>query len=141
MANNPTGSIQPITISLPFSINRFGNIATTNDQKKIWSDRVRSAVGTALTQRVMRPAYGTAIPQLLFDSVDVVRAALESEINSVFANYLPTLIFEEAVINYDERQNILSLDVRYRLPDGEEELVTLGVATLNGNEIIREELS
>jgi hypothetical protein len=59
----------------------------------------------------------------------------------VFANYLPTLIFEESVINYDERQNILSIDVRYRLPDGDEELVTLGVATLNGNSIIREELS
>lgn len=141
MLNNITSSIQPIAISLPFSINRFGGITTTTDQKKIWSDRVRSAVGTALTQRVMRPTYGTAIPQLLFDSVDVVRAALESEINSVFANYLPTLIFEESVINYDDRQNILSIDVRYRLPDGEEELVTLGVATLNGNNIIREDIS
>lgn len=141
MLNSSTSSIQPIALSLPFSINRFGNVTTTTDQKKIWADRVRSAVGTALTQRVMRPTYGTAIPQLLFDSVDVVRAALESEINSVFANYLPTLIFEEAIINYDDKQNILSLDVRYRLPDGEEELVTLGVATLNGNDIIREEIS
>lgn len=141
MPNSPTTSVQPLALSLPFSINRFGGISVTTDPKKIWSDRVRSAVGTALTQRVMRPTYGTAVPQLLFDSVDIVRAALESEINLVFANYLPTLIFEESVINYDERQNVLSIDVRYRLPDGEEELVTLGVATLNGNSIIREELS
>jgi phage baseplate assembly protein W len=141
MLNNSTNSVQPVAISLPFSLNRFGNVSTTSDQKKIWADRVRSAVGTALTQRVMRPTYGTAIPQLMFDSVDVVSAALESEINAVFANYLPALIFEESVIEYDDRQNVLSIDVRYRLPDGEEELVTLGVATLNGNQIIREDLT
>jgi phage baseplate assembly protein W len=141
MLGNSTNSIQPVAISLPFSLNRFGNVSTTSDQKKIWADRVRSAVGTALTQRIMRPTYGTAIPQLMFDSVDVVSSALESEINSVFANYLPALIFEESVIEYDERQNVLSIDVRYRLPDGEEELVTLGVATLNGNQIIREDLT
>lgn len=141
MLNSITSSIQPISISLPFSINRFGGITTTTDQKKIWADRVRSSVGTALTQRVMRPTYGTAIPQMLFDSVDVVQAALESEINAVFANYLPSLIFEESIINYDDKQNILSIDVRYRLPDGEEELVTLGVATLNGNAIIREDIA
>lgn len=141
MLNNSTTSIQPIAMTLPFSINRFGGISTSSDQKKIWSDRVRSAVGTAITQRVMRPTYGTVIPQLLFDSVDVVSAALESEINKVFATYLPALIFEESIIEYDERQNVLSIDVRYRLPDGEVELVTLGVATLNGNQIIREDLA
>ena len=141
MVNTTSISSQPIAMTLPFSIDRFGNIATTVDQKKIWSDRVRSAVGTAVTQRVMRPDFGTAIPQLLFDSVDVVRDALESEITLVFANYLPVLGFEELNINYDERQNILSVDIRYRLPDNTEELVTLGVATLNGNEIIREDIA
>lgn len=141
MLGNSANAIQPIAISLPFSINKFGTISSTSDQKIIWADRVRSAVGTALTQRVMRPTYGATIPQLLFDSVDVVRAALESDINSIFATYLPSLIFEESIIDYDDRQNVLSIDIRYRLPDGEEELVTLGVATLNGNQIIREDLA
>jgi len=140
MASRLPGTIQPLAISMPFTIDRFGGIATTTDQRKIWGDRVRSAVGTAVTQRVMRPTYGTAIPQMLFDSVDAVTAALEAEINTVFANHLSALIFEEANINYDDKQNVISLDVRYRLPDGDEELVTLGVASLNGNQIIREEL-
>lgn len=141
MLGNSINSIQPITISLPFSINKFGTVSTTSDQKKIWADRVRSAVGTALTQRVMRPTYGATVPQLLFDSVDVVIAALESDINAIFSTYLPSLTFEESLIDYDNKQNIISIDVRYRLPDGEEELVTLGVATLNGNQIIREDLA
>lgn len=140
MASKLPGTIQPLAISMPFTIDKFGGIATTTDQRKIWGDRVRSAVGTALTQRVMRPAYGTAIPQMLFDSVDVVIESLEAEINTVFANYLSELVFEEASVTYDDKQNIISLDVRYRLPDGNEELVTLGVASLNGNQIISEEL-
>lgn len=141
MANTISTSVQPIAMTLPFSIDRFGNIATTTDQKKIWADRVRSAVGTALTQRVMRADFGTAIPQLLFDSVDVVREALEAEITLVFANYLSVLGFEELDIQYDDRQNVLSVEIKYRLPDNTEELVTLGVATLNGNEIIREDIA
>jgi phage baseplate assembly protein W len=141
MADVKVGSVQPIAMTLPFSIDRFGNISSTTDQKKIWADRVRSAVGTALTQRVMRPEFGTAIPQLLFDSVDVVREALQSEINLVFANYLSVLSFEELNIEYDDRQNVLSVDIRYRLPDDTEESVTLGVATLNGNQIIREDIA
>lgn len=140
MASKLPGTIQPLAISMPFTIDKFGGIATTTDQRKIWGDRVRSAVGTALTQRVMRPAYGTAIPQMLFDSVDVVTETLEAEINTVFASYLSELVFEETSVRYDDKQNIISLDVRYRLPDGNEELVTLGVASLNGNQIIREEL-
>lgn len=141
MLNKSTNAIQPVAITLPFSISRFGTISSTSDQKIIWADRVRSVVGTAVTQRVMRPTYGTVVPRLLFDSVDVVTAALESDINSAFATYLPSLIFEESILQYDDRQNVLSIDVRYRLPNGEEELVTLGVATLNGNQIIREDLS
>lgn len=141
MLNKSTNAVQPIAITMPFSINKFGAVSSTSDQKIIWADRVRAVVGTAVTQRVMRPTYGTVVPRLLFDSVDVVTAALESDINSAFATYLPSLIFEESILQYDDRQNILSIDVRYRLPDGEEELVTLGVATLNGNQIIREDLS
>lgn len=140
MAIKLPGTTQPLAIAMPFTIDKFGGIATTTDQRKIWGDRVRAAVGTALTQRVMRPAYGTAIPQMLFDSVDVVTETLEAEINTVFANYLSELVFEETSVRYDDKQNIISLDVRYRLPDGNEELVTLGVASLNGNQIISEEL-
>ena len=141
MSEITAGSVQPISIAFPFSIDRFGNISTTTDQRKIWADRVRSAVGTALTQRVMRPEFGTAVPQLLFDSVEVVREALEAEINLVFANYLSVLSFEELSIEYDDRQNVLSVDIRYSLPDNTEESVTIGVATLNGNQIIREDIA
>ena len=51
-----------IAMSLPFSIDPYGKVSSTTDQKKIWADKVRSVLGTALRERVMLPTFGTLIP-------------------------------------------------------------------------------
>jgi phage baseplate assembly protein W len=140
MIQNPN-SLKPIAISLPFTFDAFGNIATTSSQEKIWADRVRVAVGTVLGERVFLPDYGTTIPQKLFDTPEVVTSAITTDIQAVFAQSLSALSLNEVIIDYDEAQNIISVDILYSLP-GEDDLeaVTIGIATLSGNNPITEDL-
>jgi phage baseplate assembly protein W len=141
MIVNPNAP-KPVAVSLPFSFDAFGNVAVTTSQEKIWGDRVRVAVGTALGERVFRPDYGTTIPQALFDSPDAVKEVIEQDISSVFAQFLPALSFSEVIVDYDSMQNIIAVEVLYSLP-GEDELenVTIGVATLSGNNPITEDIA
>lgn len=141
MIQNPN-SLKPIAISLPFTFDAFGNVATTSSQEKIWGDRVRLAVGTALGERVFLPDYGTTIPQSLFDSISVVQAAIESGIQAVFAQSLDALSLNEVLIDYDSNQNIVAVEVLYSLPgEDESESVTIGIASLSGNNPITEEIA
>ena len=132
---------KPTAISLPFTFDAFGNVTSTSLQEKIWGDRVRLAVGTALGERVFRPDYGTSIPQSLFDSPEVVEEVIRQDISSVFSQFLPSLSLNSTSVNYDSNQNIMSVDVLYSLPgEDESEVVSIGIASLSGNNPITEEL-
>lgn len=128
----------PVGISLPFTIDEFGNVASTTDQKRIWANKVRSAVGTVLRERLFRQDFGTSIPTKLFDSVDAVTEVVTGDITAAFSRYLPSLGFNNATISYDDLENIISIEVSYSLPDDTEQSVVLGIASIDGNNIISE---
>ena len=133
-------SITPIAITFPFRIDEFGKVATSTDDKKIAADRVRAVVGTAIGERPFRPDFGTTIPSRVFDSVEIVEELVKNDIGRAFSKYLPTLTLSDVVITYDDRQNIIEVEILYQLPDGVDSSVTLGIASILNNEIIREEL-
>lgn len=133
-------SVTPIAISLPFRIDEFGNVATTTDDQKIAADRVRSVVGTAIGERVYRPDFGTTIPSRLFDSAEVVEELISSDIGRAMSKYLPTISLSEVIVRYDDRENIIEVEVLYQLPGGVDSSTTIGIADILNNEIIREEL-
>lgn len=133
-------SITPIAISFPFRIDEFGNVATTTDDRKIAADRVRSVIGTAIGERVFRPDFGTTIPSRIFDSIEVVEELIRTDIGRAFSKYLPTLTLSDITIVYDDRENILEVEIFYQLPSGVDDSTTVGVASILNNEIIREEL-
>ena len=127
-------------ISLPFRIDDFGNIASTISQEKIWADRVRSAVGTRLNERVLTQEYGTEIPEAVLDSPSIAVAAIEEEVETAFIRDLPTLELESVVAAYDEFTGVVSAEVSYFLPSKEQTSVVIGIATLLNNSPIKEEL-
>jgi phage baseplate assembly protein W len=133
-------SITPIAISFPFRIDEFGNVATSTDDRRIAADRVRAVVGTSLGERVFRPDFGTTIPSRVFDSVEVVEELIKTDIGRAFSKYLTTLTLSDVLIAYDDRQNIIEVEVLYQLPDNTDGAVTIGIANILNNEIIREEL-
>jgi len=132
--------IYELAIALPFSIDDFGSVATTTSQSKIWADRVRSAVGTALSERVFRENYGTTIPSKLWDSVDTMSEIIQEQIETVFNRDLENLTLDEVDVNYDERKETIFAEISYFLPNNEQTSITIGVATISPTEPIVEEL-
>ena len=131
-----------ITIALPFSINSLGEINTTTDQKKIWADRVRSAIGTALRERVMRPSFGTAVTSAIFEGADQAAEEVDSEIRLAFARLLQLLRLEQTNITTDSTTGEITVEVIYKLPNEEvvDTSVIIGRVILTGANPIFEEL-
>jgi phage baseplate assembly protein W len=127
-------------ISLPFRIDDFGGIASTISQEKIWADRVRSAIGTKLNERVLTQEYGTEIPTAALNSPDLAITSIEEEVETAFIRDLPTLELESVIATYEESTGVLSAEVSYFLPSKEQTSVVIGIATLLNNNPIQEEL-
>ena len=132
--------VSEYAISLPFRIDDFGGVANTSNQINIWADRARSAIGTALAERIMRPDFGTEIPATSFDSVSNMQNLIEPEINKAFQTWLPLLELNSVTVSYDEPSNYITAEVLYTLPNREQTSVSIGVAVLNGNSPIQENL-
>ena len=128
-----------VALSLPFSVDPYGKITTTNDQRKIWADRVRSVLGTTVRERVMRPGFGTLIPFALFDTETSAASQVETEVNQAFIQQLNLLRLDEVNVTVDEYTNVLTVEVVYALPNSEIVSTVVGVARIDGAQPIYEE--
>lgn len=125
--------VSEVAVSLPFSISEFGTVATTSSQEKIWSDRVRSAVGTAVGERVLRPDYGTEIAASVFSTLEAAAETLKQEVELAFSRDLRLLRLISTKVTIDESTSSLEAEITYALPNRAVEVVLLGFATLLGN--------
>lgn len=137
MAKSP---VYEIAMTLPFTIDDFGNVSNTTSQTKIWADRARSAVGTALGERVFLPEYGTTIPETLFDGVDAMANIIESQVSEVFIRDLPLLTLTSVAVAYNEGAETIFAEIEYELPNKDQASISVGVARINANEPLTEEL-
>jgi len=128
------------TFALPFSIDSYGNINSTSDQSKIWTDRVRSVLGTTVRERVMRPGFGTLIPFSLFDTESSAISQVTTEVNKAFITQLTLLRLDKVNVTIDEYTNVLTVEVIYALPNNEVVSTLVGVALIDGANPIYEEL-
>ena len=127
-------------ISLPFSIDTSGSIGTTTEQSKIWSDRVRSVLGTSLRERVMRPTFGTLIPFSLFNNVENAVEEIREEVTRAFDRYLQLLTLQDTTVEQDLYTNTLKITVTYALPNQEVNTTSIGYVTIQGTLPMYEEL-
>jgi phage baseplate assembly protein W len=127
-------------ISLPFSIDPYGRVYSTQLQSKIWSDKVKSVLGTTLRERVMRPNFGTLIPYSLFNSETSAVAEITSEVNSAFVGQLPLLSLQKVNVTSDQYSNVLTVEVIYGLPNSEVVSTVVGLVLVQGAKPIYEEL-
>ena len=118
-------------ISLPFTIDGYGNILKTSSQVEIWEDRVKSAIGTAFGERVMRSNYGTKIPEIFFDTQDTLTAGIKKEVAAVFASYLPILTLIDVLVRYNELEGTTTADVFYSLPNQTTTTTSVNIVTIN----------
>ena len=100
-------------ISLPFSFNSAGEVSYTTDEKKIIQDRLGLAIMRRPGGRVMRPSFGSAIYEALFeDEQSAIDIATEA-VASCFVEFFPYLVLTEVIPIQDE-DGTLELEVVYR---------------------------
>jgi phage baseplate assembly protein W len=129
-----------VTIALPFSIDPYGKVSSTTSQSKIWSDRVRSIIGTTLRERLMRPTLGTLIPYALFESATSSEAEVKAEVTKAFDSQLPLLRLKETTATIDEYTNIMNATIVYDLPNNETVTTNIGLILIQGTTPAYEEL-
>ena len=134
-----TVKVTEVAIALPFSIDAYGRVAQTTDQRKIWADKVRSVVGTALNERVMRPLFGTDIPLAIFENQDSASDIVQDLVATSFNTQLPRLELQSVSTAFDSYSSTLNLEITYALPNEEVVSTTIGFIALSGNLIPYEE--
>lgn len=129
-----------VAISLPFRFSEYGKIADTSDSTRIWGDRVRSAVGTMMNERVMLPRYGAKIPAHVFNNQSELADRIDSEVHRVFNEYLPSLTLEAVTMSFDEGSGTFSADIVYALPNDRVVSTNVGFASISGTSPLIEEM-
>lgn len=110
------------TIALPFRFTESGGVDTTVSEKKMWSDRVLSAIFTRPSERVMRYSYGSGATGLVFEPEGFAIKEAELTIASAFSQWLPELKLTSVKANIESGEladNALVISVNYSLPSGE----------------------
>ena len=127
-------------MSLPFSIDSYGNVAVTSEQSKIWADRVRSVLGTMLRERVMRPDFGTVIPYSLFNGETSATDEVRAEVAKAFGSQLQLLTLDQVNVTMDEYTNVMNVEVVYALPNNEIVSTVVGLVLVDGANPLYQEL-
>lgn len=130
-----------VAISLPFTIDPYGKVGSTQSQQKIWQDRVLSVIGTTLRERVMRPDFGTIIPYALFDGVETATSEVEAEVRTAFSRQLRHLNLDKVEAVVDEVTNVLKVTITYDLPNNQKVTTNIGLISIAGTLPSYEELS
>lgn len=119
-------------IALPFSFDANGGIFSTNDQKKIMQDRVVLAIMTLVSERVMRPAFGTRTRGATFENNSSAITLIKQEVAQGFTKMLPylSLIDVDASISQDDGHLDVSITYKYGSSQNPE-TVTVKTDTLN----------
>jgi phage baseplate assembly protein W len=132
--------VKEVAISLPFRFSEYGKIADTTDSPKIWGDKVRSAIGTMMNERVMLPRYGSKIPTHVLNNQAELADRIDSEVHRVFNEYLPALTLESVKLVLDEGTGTFSADVVYALPNDAVVSTNVGFASISGTSPLTEEM-
>jgi len=133
------------TIDFPFGFNRssdgtyIASLATTDDQRKIWKNRILLVLSTRPGERVMRPNFGSNIYRVVFEPENVAGEIAREAISRAFVDWLPSLELREIKPYFDKDSGNLIINIIYGLPNGEPDSVTINTGIFNrSGELIQE---
>lgn len=131
--------IREQAIALPFTINAYGGISYTTAQEKIWADRVKVAINTGITERLVNLNYGTKISSEIFSEQTVAEDTTRAEIQRIFETSLKLLTLNSIEITFDEITNETTAEVSYSIPDGRDNTLRVGTAVIIDGNLASEE--
>lgn len=122
----------PKAISLPFSFDSSGAVAYTQDEKKMWQDRVVLVLMTRLGERVMRPTFGSEVKNSLFETEDAAVTMIKKSVAVAFSRWLSQLELLNVTTSVDRVDGFIVLEVGYRYsPRENEQRVKIKTAILS----------
>jgi len=122
----------PKAISLPFSFDSSGAVAYTQDEKKMWQDRVVLVLMTRLGERVMRPTFGSEVKDSLFETEDAAVTMIRKSVSVAFSRWLSQLELISVTTTVDPVDGFIVLEVGYRYsPRENEQRVKIKTAILS----------
>lgn len=128
-----------VQIALPFSFTNSGAVNVTNNENKIWSDRIIVALMTRVGERIMLPKYGSNVASSVFENEDDAVSIVERELPGIFARWLPDLTIIATSVKLENKEladNTLAISVEYLLPNKQKSITTtkvkLGTFTQTG---------
>lgn len=102
------------TLRVPFDIGPTGRIGRADSPYDAANQYLKVLLLTRISERVMRPGYGTEVRDGLFDVVDEVTiASMESEIRDAVREWEPAVSIE--AIEIDAVGSMVRIDILYRL--------------------------
>jgi len=101
-------------ISLPFSFDSSGALSYTTDEKKILQDRVVLVVMSRLSERVMRPTFGSTAPDAAFESQETAESSIKQAITVGFSQWLKPLTLTKTIVEIDPIDGYLVATVQYK---------------------------
>jgi phage baseplate assembly protein W len=118
-------------ITLPFSFDASGGVSYAVDEQKIWQDRVAIVVMTKLRERVMRPTFGSSVPNVVFENLSTGFTLAKQSIESTFTTWLPQLKLVSVTGEVDDNANALIIQITFKYREEDETTVRLKTAILN----------
>jgi phage baseplate assembly protein W len=117
--------------TIPFSFNNIGQTSATEDPKQYWKQRIVLVLATRFGERVMRPDFGSDLYTALFENEAMAADIAQRTINIAFNTWLRELQLIEVIPSYDYTTGYLDVYVRYNLPTGDEDNVSINTAIFN----------
>ena len=104
--------------AFPVRTDRAGRIALVSGEREV-EESLRLVLGTAFGERPMRPEFGCAIHDLIFDPADTSLAGLIAyEVRASLIRWEPRIDVDDVDVTFDRDHSTLAyIDVHYRLRD------------------------
>jgi phage baseplate assembly protein W len=121
------------TLAFPFKVSPKGTISTINDQKAIWSNKVKSVIGTLLKERVMLPSFGSRLNEVVWNTEGFAKQHVREFVSQAFITWLPTLTLEEVDVSNVDDTGQITISISYTLPNNTSSTAVIGIVGISGN--------
>ena len=126
-------SYKETTLAFPFKISSKGTVSIIDDQEAIWSNKVKSVIGTLVKERVMLPSFGSRLNEVLWNTESFAKKNVSLFIQQAFATWLPNLNLVEVIVSDIDNSGYLNISISYLLPNNQNSNTTIGIVAISGN--------
>lgn len=100
----------------PVGVDEDGSIRTATNEETV-EESIRTIIGTARGERVMRPDFGCGIHEHVFDTINAnTRTMIETSVEDALVEFEPRIAVEDVTTSTEDlSEGVLQIEVAYRI--------------------------